>query len=129
LAKLALAAHRDVWPHNGANHTTDQRAAADDSAAAHATLRRGVSAVAPVDEALAWLTQELDLNQEELEALGEAISYPTRSLSRTAIVLTRRLLDGAETDEDRAGYLLSLGARYSELGRWGDARRHTERAV
>jgi hypothetical protein len=100
------------------------------AAAAHASLRRGVSAVAPVDEALAWLTQELELNQEELEALGEAISYPTRSLSRTAIVLTRRLLDGAETDGGPGRLPAQPRApRYSELGRWGDARRHTERAV
>ncbi len=88
-----------------------------------------VSAAAPVDEALAWLTQELELDQDDLEALGEAISYPTRSLSRTAIVLARRLLDGADTDEDRAAFLLSLGARYSELGRWSEARQHTELAV
>jgi tetratricopeptide (TPR) repeat protein len=131
LATLALAAHRDVWPQVHGPRTTGEssRVAAENTAAAHASLRRAVNAAAPVDEALAWLTQELELNQEELAALGEAISYPTRSLSRTAIVLARRLLDGADGDEDRAAFLLSLGARYSELARWPEARRHTELAV
>jgi tetratricopeptide (TPR) repeat protein len=129
LARLSLAAHRDVWPQPQGTAAEHSRAAADDAAAAHAALRRSVNAAAPVDEALAWLTQELELDQDELEALGEAISYPTRSLSRTAIVLARRLLEGADTDEERASFLLSLGARYSELGRWGEARRQTELAV
>jgi tetratricopeptide (TPR) repeat protein len=129
LARLSLAAHRDVWPQPPGSATEQSRAAADDAAAAHAALRRAVNAAAPVDEALAWLTQELELNHDELEALGEAISYPTRSLSRTAIVLARRLLEGAGTEEERASFLLGLGARYSELGRWGEARRQTERAV
>ena len=39
------------------------RAAAEDAAAAHASLRRAVNAAAPVDEALAWLTQELELDR------------------------------------------------------------------
>jgi tetratricopeptide (TPR) repeat protein len=125
LARLTLAAHRDVWP----QAAEVARAAAEDAAAEHVDLRRAVNAAAPVDEALAWLTQELELNHDDLEALGDAISYPTRSLSRTAIVLARRLLEGADTDEDRAAFLLSLGARHSELGRWTDARRHTELAV
>ncbi len=125
LARLTLAAHRDVWPH--AQEVA--RAAAEDAAAEHVDLRRAVNAAAPVDEALAWLTQELELNNDDLEALGDAISYPTKSLSRTAIVLARRLLEGADTDEDRAAFLLSLGARHSELGRWTEARRHTELAV
>jgi tetratricopeptide (TPR) repeat protein len=131
LANLTLAAHRDVWPLMQGNRTAGEssRAAAEDAAAAHASLRRAVDAAAPVDEALAWLTQELELSREDLEALGEAISYPTRSLSRTALVLARRLLDGADSDEDRAELLLSLGARCSELGRWAEARRHTELAV
>jgi tetratricopeptide (TPR) repeat protein len=103
--------------------------AAEESAAAHASLRRAVEAAAPVDEALAWLTQELELDEAELEALSEAIAYPTRSLSRTAIVLGRRLLEAAGSDEERSTYLLGLGARYSELGRWDEARRQTERAV
>jgi len=132
LASLALAAHRDVWPQiQGLTRTTGEsgRAAAEEAAEAHAALRQAVDAAAPVDEALAWLTQELELNQDELESLGDAISYPTRSLSRTAIVLARRLVNGADTDEDRAAFLLSLGARYSELGRWAEARRYTELAV
>ncbi len=85
-------------------------------------MRRAVSAAAPVDEALAWLTQELELGPDDLEALGEAISYPTRSLTRTAIVLARRLLDVADREDERASLTLSLGARYSEVGRWGEAR-------
>lgn len=129
LARLSLAAHRDVWPQPPDHAAEQSRAAAADAAAAHTSLRRSVNAAAPVDEALAWLTQELELDQDELEALGEAISYPTRSLSRTAIVLARRLLEGADTEEERASFLLSLGARYSELGRWGEARRQTELAV
>jgi tetratricopeptide (TPR) repeat protein len=131
LATLTLAAHRDIWPQARGPRMNGEssRAAAEDAAAAHATLRRGVNSAAPVDEALAWLIHELELNREELEALGEAISYPTRSLSRTAVVLARRLLDGADSDDDRAAFLLSLGARYSELGRWIEARQHTELAV
>ncbi len=84
---------------------------------------------APVDEALAWLIQELELNPTDLEALGEAISYPTRSLTRTAIVLARRLLEIAVYEDDRATLMLSLGARFSEVGRWTDAQEMTERAV
>ena len=125
LARLSLAAHRDVWP----QAKDAARAAAEDTAAEHVSMRRAVNAAAPVDAALAWLTQELELTQDDLEALGDAISYPTKSLSRTAIVLARRLLESADTDEDRAAVLLSLGARYSELGHWSEARRHTEVAV
>ncbi len=131
LAAMTRAAHRDVWPQRHGPRTSGEssRAAAEDAAAEHTALRRAVNATAPVDEALAWLTQELELSRDDLEALGEAISYPTRSLSRTALVLARRLLDGADTDEDRAALLLGLGARYSELGRWSEARRKTELAV
>lgn len=129
LAQLALDAHRDVWPQPPVDQRDQGRDAADDAASAQAALRRAVNATAPVDEALAWLIQELDLDLDELSALGDSIAYPTRSLSRTAIVLTRRLLDAADSDEERAIRLLSLGARYSELGRWGDARRQTELAV
>jgi tetratricopeptide (TPR) repeat protein len=121
LASLAVEAHRDVWP--------SRSPSAVDSAATRLSLRRQVSAAGPVDEALAWLTQELELSPAELDALGEAIAYPTRSLSRTAIVLARRLLESAETEEERAGLTLGLGARYSEVGRWEDARKHTEVAV
>jgi tetratricopeptide (TPR) repeat protein len=121
LARLAVDAHREVWP--------SRTPAVTDVAAHHDTLRRTVALAAPVDEALAWLTQELDLGPAELDALGEAISYPTRSLTRTAIVLARRLLDNADTDEERAALTLGLGARYSEMGRWQDARQLTERAT
>jgi tetratricopeptide (TPR) repeat protein len=127
LAQLTLDAHRDVWPQS--LDGSQGRVAAEGATSAHASLRRAVNAAAPVDEALAWLIQELELDPQELAVLGEAIAYPTRSLSRAAIVLTRRLLDRAETDEARAVCLLSLGARYSEMGRWGEARRQTELAV
>jgi tetratricopeptide (TPR) repeat protein len=92
-------------------------------------LRRAVASAAPVDEALAWLTQELELGPADLEALGEAIAYPSRTLARTAIVLARRLLDAADTEEERAALTLGLGARYSEVGRWDEARQLTERAT
>lgn len=121
LGRMAVNAHRDVWP--------SRAPATNDISAARASLRRAVTAAAPVDEALAWLAQELELGPDELEALSEAISYPTRSLSRTAIVLARRLLDAADAEDDRAILTLDLGARYSEVGRWEEARQHTERAV
>jgi tetratricopeptide (TPR) repeat protein len=119
LAQLTVNAHRDVWA----------SAAISDPAAVHRMLRRAVTAESPVDEALAWLTHELELSFDDLTALSEAISYPTDSLSRTALVLAKRLLDAAETDEERAGQALGLGARYSEVGRWADARTLTSRAV
>jgi tetratricopeptide (TPR) repeat protein len=127
LAQLSVDAHRDIWP-------TQARVAGDTnepspSGAAQIALRHAVAAAGPVDEALAWLTQELELEPAELEALSEAISYPTRSLSRTALVLARRLLDAADTEEEQASLSLGLGARYSETGRWDDARRYTEVAV
>jgi tetratricopeptide (TPR) repeat protein len=121
LGRMALDAHRTVWP----SHAP----AARDSSAARVSLRRAVTVAAPVDEALAWLTQELEFGQGELEALAEAISYPTRSLGRTAIVLARRLLDAADAQDDRAVLTLGLGARYSEMGCWEEARTYTERAV
>lgn len=121
LARLAIDAHRDVWP--GRTHGVEARAAI------HASLNHGVSTEGPVDEALAWLTQELDLSADDLDALAAAIAYPTRSLSRTAIVLTRRMLDAAETEEERAELMLGLGARYSEVGRWEEARDLSQRAV
>jgi len=121
LARMAVQAHRDVWP--------TSNPAINDPAAARAALRRAVNAAGPVDEALAWLIQELELGPDDLEALSEAISYPTRSLSRTAIVLARRMLDAADSEEERGSLMLGLGARYSELGRWDDARQVTDRAV
>jgi tetratricopeptide (TPR) repeat protein len=121
LNRLALDAHREVWPSSAP--------VASDPDAAVAALRRAVAHTAPVDEALAWLTQELELSEDELVALGEAISYPTRSLSRTAIVLTRRLLETADAEDHQAALTLDLGARFSEMGRWEDAQRLTERAV
>ena len=123
-------AHRDVWPQRTARPTGRARRAATDAAAAHASLRRAVNAAAPVDEALAWLTQELELDRDDLEALGEAISYPTRSLApdrdRAGPPAARRAPTPTRTGPR---LLLSLGARYSELGRWREARRHTELAV
>jgi tetratricopeptide (TPR) repeat protein len=121
LGRMAIDAHREVWP-SPRNVTTDQ-------SGAYTSMRRAVSQDAPVDEALAWLTQELELNPDDLEALSEAISYPTRSLTRTAIVLARRLLDVADLEDERAALMLSLGARYSEVGRWTEAREMTERSV
>jgi tetratricopeptide (TPR) repeat protein len=103
--------------------------AGGDPGPARTTLRRQIATAGPVDEALAWLTQELELSRSDLDALSDAIAYPTQSLSRTAIVLARRQLAVAETDEDRANLMLTLGARYSELGLWHDARHHTELAV
>jgi len=120
LARLSIDAHRDVWPKR-----TDQA----DPTPVHTSLRHAVSNEAPVDEALAWLTQELELGADDLDALAEAIAYPTRSLTRTAIILARRMLDAADTEEERATLTLSLGARYSEVGRWEDARDVTQRAV
>jgi hypothetical protein len=120
LGRLTIDAHRDVWP---TPH------AATDPTEAHHSLSRAVSAAAPVDEALAWLIQELELAPGDLEALGEAISYPTRSLTRTAIVLARRMLEAADTEDERAALTLSLGARYSEVGRWEEAEEMTGRAV
>ncbi len=120
LGRLAIDAHRDVWP---------TRHGATDPAEAHNSMHRAVTAAAPVDEALAWLIQELELGPGELEALSAAISYPTRSLTRTAIVLARRLLEAADVEDERAALTLSLGARYSEVGRWEDAEDMTERAV
>jgi tetratricopeptide (TPR) repeat protein len=125
LARMAIDAHRDVWPTN-ANASVNSE---QDNLVARQNLRRAVNAAGPVDEALAWLTQELELDQSELDALGEAIAYPTRSLGRTAIVLTRRLLDNSGAEDDQAILTMGLGARYSEVGRWEDARRHTEAAV
>jgi tetratricopeptide (TPR) repeat protein len=121
LARLAIDAHRDVWP--------TQRRGNSDNKLAHTSMRRAVSQQAPVDEALAWLIQELELGPDDLEALGEAISYPTRSLTRTAIVLARRMLESAEVEDERAALMLSLGARFSEVGRWTEAHEMTERSV
>jgi tetratricopeptide (TPR) repeat protein len=73
-----------------------------------------------------------------LTALAEAIGSPSRDLGRTGIVLTRRLLAAAVdgqpegdpvADARRATLTVGLGARYSEVGRWNEARRHTEQAV
>jgi tetratricopeptide (TPR) repeat protein len=120
-AQLCLDVHRDIWP--------GRVRMEPDAAAAHFAMRRSVAAAGPVDEALAWLTQELELDPAELEALSEAIAYPTRTLGRTALVLAQRLLDAAKSEEERASLSLGLGARYSEMGRWDDARRYTEIAV
>jgi tetratricopeptide (TPR) repeat protein len=124
LARLAISAHRDVWP-SPAFVQSD----ASDASHVRTELRHAVGNEAPVDEALAWLTQELELGPYDLEALGEAISYPTRSLTRTAIVLARRLLDAAVAEEERASLTLGLGARYSEVGRWEEAGEFTEQAT
>jgi tetratricopeptide (TPR) repeat protein len=124
LAQMAIDVHRDVW--------LNRAPAARDGVpadSARTALRRHVASAGPVDEALAWLTQELDLSREDLDALSDAISYPSQTLSRTAIVLARRQLAVAETEEERAHLMLTLGARYSELGLWHDARHHTELAV
>jgi tetratricopeptide (TPR) repeat protein len=135
LSRMAVDAHRDVWP-VAANRSTD--IVASQAAEAHDSLRRAVAAAGPVDEALAWLTEELDLDDEQLTALAEAIGYPSRDLGRTGIVLTRRLLAAAVdgqpdgdpvADARRATLTVALGARYSEVGRWDEARRHTEQAV
>src|SRR5262249_9630761 len=120
-AQLSVNAHREVWP--------SRTPSTPDPDTYHVALQRAVSVAAPVDEALAWLTQELELGPADLEALGEAISYPSRSLTRTAIVLARRLLEAADTEDERATLTLGLGARYSEVGRWDDARRLAERAT
>jgi tetratricopeptide (TPR) repeat protein len=152
LHRMAVDAHRDVWP-VAASRSVD--IAAREAVTAHDSLRRAVAAVGPVDEALAWLTQELDLSDADLDVLSEAIGYPARSLGRTAVVLARRLLamasdglaadglaadglavdglaaDGLAVDgaERRAALTAGLGARYSEIGRWDEARQHTEQAV
>ncbi len=135
LSRMAVDAHRDVWP-VAASRSTDL--ATQQAAEAHDSLRRAVAAVGPVDEALAWLTEELDLDDQQLAALAETVGYPSRDLGRTGIVLTRRLLAAAEdgylegdpaAEQRRATLTVGLGARYCEVGRWDDARRHTEQAV
>jgi tetratricopeptide (TPR) repeat protein len=125
LSRLALAAHRDIWP----TGLGDPQTSEEETAVAHTSLRRGVDASAPVDEALAWLAQDLQLSDAELDSLGDAISYPTRSLTRTAIVLAKRLVETADSEGDRAAFLLSLGARHSELGEWAEASGHTQVAI
>jgi tetratricopeptide (TPR) repeat protein len=122
LARMARDAHREVWP------TNPSRAAADPDLARQ-SLHRAVRAAAPVDEALAWLIRELELDPADLETLASAISHPARNLGRTAVVLAQRLLDTAQTPTETAGLALELGARLSEVGRWSDARDLTERAV
>ena len=110
LHRMAMDAHRDVWP-VAASRSVD--IATREAATAHDSLRRAVAAVGPVDEALAWLTQELDLSEADLDALSEAIGYPARSLSRTAVVLARRLLamasDGWASDGGRLGRRRAAG--------------------
>jgi tetratricopeptide (TPR) repeat protein len=127
LAQRALSAHRDIWP--GATRPGDETVAQAAQERAQENLRRGVESAAPVDQALAWLTQELSLGDEELDLIGDAISFPGRALSRTAIVLAQRMLSGADTEGDRAAFLLALGARHSELGQWPQARANTQLAV
>jgi hypothetical protein len=129
LSRLALSAHRDVWPHASRAAEQSGIAPAQAAAAAHASLRRGVESASPVDEALAWLSQELQLSPEEVDSLGEAIPYPSPSMARTAIVLARRLMQSTGDEGDRAAFLLSLGARYGELGQWREASEHTAAAV
>jgi len=129
LAKLSIAAHRDIWPHAaGAGHAANVEAERE-AAQAHSSLRRGIEATSPVDEALAWLSRELELTEDEVDHLGDAIPYPSRTMARTAIVLARRMLQGADDEGDQAAFLLSLGARYGELGQWEQAREHSEQAV
>lgn len=121
LARLAVDAHRDIWPQVGPSP--------NGSAGALASLRRVVSEAAPIDEALAWLIQELELSEDDMAALSEALSGPARTLCRTSIALTRRMLDTCDSEDERAILTLTLGARLSEVGRWDEARRQTERAV
>lgn len=123
LARLARDAHRDVWPGQNPTRRDDEREQTQDS------LYRAVRAAGPVDEAIAWLIHELELEVDDLEALGEAITYPAQSLGRTAVVLAERLLENAVNQEQRASLTVALGARLSELGRWSQAREVTEQAV
>jgi len=121
LARMAKDAHREVWPTNPTPRA--------DPDAARQSLHRAVRAAAPVDEALAWLIRELELEGPDLEALSSAISHPARNLGRTAVVLAQRLLETADMPTESAALALELGARMSEVGRWNEARDVTERAV
>ncbi|GAA1750533.1 hypothetical protein GCM10009681_22040 [Luedemannella helvata] len=125
LAELTRDVHRDIWPRRVPGLDDDQ----PDQSELARNLERSVSAKAPVDEALAWLTQESDLGDDDMAALSEAMFQPTKSLPRTAVVLLNRLLDGDNTAHDQAALQLELGARLSELGMWDDARQVTEEAV
>ncbi len=119
--QLALNAHRDVWP-SSCPSTADRDVI-------HRQVRHAVTAAAPVDEALAWLIHELTLTEDDLAALAEAIAYPTESLTRTAIVLGRRMLEFAEEPDERASLALGLGARHSEAGQWRQAHTFTAEAA
>ena len=129
LAKLTLQAHRDLWPHAARDAEAAGDAPAREAAAAHDSLRAGVEADSPLAEALAWLSGELELREDEVAQLGDAISYPRRAMARTAIALARRLLASADDEADRAVFLLGLGARHGELDQWDEARDHTAAAV
>jgi tetratricopeptide (TPR) repeat protein len=124
LAQLVRDAHRDVWPsrvpfaHNAA-----------DAAEMSRNMLRTVHNKAFVDEALAWLTHELDLGPDDLASLADALAHPARSLPRTSVVLFNRMLEGDVNPAEEAGLLLELGTRLSELGRWEDARAVTDRAL
>jgi tetratricopeptide (TPR) repeat protein len=124
LAQLARDAHREVWPTKAPLGT-----AVKGSTEVGRSLQRTVRSKAMVDEALAWLTHELELGSDELAALEEAMHHPSHSLPRTAVVLLNRLLEGEVTPSEEASLLLELGARQSELGRWEDALSVTQRAV
>jgi tetratricopeptide (TPR) repeat protein len=129
LARLTLSAHRDIWPHAARAAEGSGTGPDEQAAVAHDSLRRGVESASPVDEALAWLSQELELTEAEIDSLGDAIPYPSRPMARTAIVLARRLLESSDDEGDQAAFLLSLGARYGELSQWSEARDHSEAAV
>ncbi|GAA1829604.1 hypothetical protein GCM10009682_55610 [Luedemannella flava] len=125
LAELTRDVHRDIWPRRVPGIEEEQ----PDQAELARNLERSVSAKAPVDEALAWLTQESDLGEDDMAALSEAMFQPAKSLPRTAVVLLNRLLDGDNDAHDQAALQLELGARLSELGMWDDARQVTEESV
>ena len=53
----------------------------------------------------------------------------TRESVYVGRVQDERLLETADNEEDQAALTLGLGARYSEVGRWDEARQLTERAT
>jgi hypothetical protein len=124
LAQMVRDTHREIWPSRLPLGT-----AVKSQVEVHRALQRTVRAKAMVDEALAWLTHELELGGDELGALEEAMHNPSHSLPRTAVVLLNRLLEGEVSPSEEASLLLELGTRLSELGRWEDALSVTQRAV
>jgi tetratricopeptide (TPR) repeat protein len=71
----------------------------------------------------------LPLTAEVLDALAAAIPYPTRVLAHTAAAVAQARLAHADTGEQRAERLTTLGIRRSGLGRWEQALAATEEAV